>query len=61
MDVRLTALCVGRALPPEIFYGTHFCYRLNIPQGLVRLEGLGKLGGGGNSHGNELATFQSVA
>jgi hypothetical protein len=24
-------------------YGTHFCYRLSKPQGLVRQEGLGKL------------------
>jgi hypothetical protein len=23
--------------------GTHFCYRMNKPQGLVRPEGLGKL------------------
>jgi hypothetical protein len=24
-------------------FGTHFCYRLSEPQGLVRSEGLGKL------------------
>jgi hypothetical protein len=45
--VRLSALCTGRALySPEtlfLFFCTHFCQRLTKPQGLVRLEGLGKL------------------
>jgi hypothetical protein len=43
MAVRLSA---GRALRPRNFYfcfGTHFCQRLNKPQGLVRPERLGKL------------------
>jgi hypothetical protein len=42
-----TALRAGRALRPQnIFFsvsGTHYCYRLSTPQGLVQLEGLGKL------------------
>jgi hypothetical protein len=42
MAVRLSALSDGRVLPPERFSGTHFCYRLSKPQGLVRLERLGK-------------------
>jgi hypothetical protein len=32
MVVRLSALRTGRALPPEISSGTHFCYRLSKPQ-----------------------------
>jgi hypothetical protein len=32
-----------RTLPPDTFSGTHFCYSLSKPQGLVRLEGLGTL------------------
>jgi hypothetical protein len=49
MVVSLSALHTGRAQPPppQNHYfsasGTHFCYRLSIPQGLVRLEGLDKL------------------
>jgi hypothetical protein len=43
MAVRLSALRAGSALLPERSSGTHFCKRLNKPQGLVRLEGLGKL------------------
>jgi hypothetical protein len=47
MAVRLSALRTGRALLPRniIFSasGTHFCYSLSEPQGLVRPEGLGKL------------------
>jgi hypothetical protein len=35
------------ALSPQKYYfsasGTHFCYRLSEPQGLVRPEGLDKL------------------
>jgi hypothetical protein len=41
MALRLSALC-----SPEIFLsvsGTHFSYRLSNLQGLVRLQGLGKL------------------
>jgi hypothetical protein len=30
--------------------GTHFCYRLSKPQGLVRLEGLGELKKINSSH-----------
>jgi hypothetical protein len=33
MAVRLSALHVGCALPPERFSGTHFCWRLSQPQG----------------------------
>jgi hypothetical protein len=47
MAVRLSVLRAGRCFTPlkHYFYasGTHFCYRLSKPQGLVRLEGLGKL------------------
>jgi hypothetical protein len=44
MAVSLSALLGGRALSPEIYSGTHFCYMLNKPQGLMWLEGLGKFG-----------------
>jgi hypothetical protein len=40
--------------------GTHFCYRLSEPQGLVRLEGLGQLKNPLTS-GIEPATFRLVA
>jgi hypothetical protein len=40
--------------------GTHFCWRLSEPQGLVRLEGLGKLKKFASS-GLEPATFELVA
>jgi hypothetical protein len=47
MEVRLSALRTGRALLTQKHYfsafGTHFCYRLIKPQGLVWPEGLGKL------------------
>jgi hypothetical protein len=43
MAVRLLALRAGRSLHTEISSGTHFCWRLSKPQGLVRPEGLGKL------------------
>jgi hypothetical protein len=43
MAVRLSALRAGRALPAEISYGTHFCWRMSKPRAMVRLEGLGKL------------------
>jgi hypothetical protein len=33
MAVRLSALRVGRHLPPRKFPGTHFCYSLSRPQG----------------------------
>jgi hypothetical protein len=39
--------------------GTHFCYRLSEPHGLVRQEGLGKLKK--FTSGFELATFRLVA
>jgi hypothetical protein len=47
MAVRLSALSTGRTLLPRNIIicsisGTHFCYRLSKPQGLVRPEGLGK-------------------
>jgi hypothetical protein len=35
-----------RSTPQKYYFsasGTNFCYRLSKPQGLVRLEGLGKL------------------
>jgi hypothetical protein len=47
MAARLSALRTGRCFTPKKHYfyasGTHFCWRLSKPQGLVRLEGLGKL------------------
>jgi hypothetical protein len=47
MAVRLSALRTGRCFTPQKHYfyasGTHFCYRLSKPQGLVRPEGLGEL------------------
>jgi hypothetical protein len=43
MAVRLSALRPGRALPSDIYFDTNFCPRVSKPQGLVRLEGLGKL------------------
>jgi hypothetical protein len=52
MAIRLSTLRVRRALLREGFSDTHFCYRLSKPQGLVRLEVLGKL-----KKFNDLATF----
>jgi hypothetical protein len=43
MAVRLSALLVSHALPPERSTGAHFCYRLSKLQGKVWLEGLGEL------------------
>jgi hypothetical protein len=47
MAVRLSALRARRALLHRNFFfsvsGTHFCKGLSQPQGLVLLEGLGKL------------------
>jgi hypothetical protein len=47
MVVRLSALCGGCHFSPQMDYfsafGTHFRYRLSKPQGLVGLEGSGKL------------------
>jgi hypothetical protein len=52
LDSRLTdggkAVSLTRRLPfnvPEIFQGsgTHFCWRLSKPHGLMRSRGLGKL------------------
>jgi hypothetical protein len=46
MAVRLWASRVGRLYSLETFFsasGTHFCYRLGKPQGLVRPEELGKM------------------
>jgi hypothetical protein len=47
MAVMLSALLTGRALLPRkmIFSvsGTHFCWRLKEPQGLVRPEWVGEL------------------
>jgi hypothetical protein len=47
MAVGLSALRTGRCftLQKHYFYasGTHSCYRLSKPQGLVRPEGLGNL------------------
>jgi hypothetical protein len=43
----LSTLSADRHITPQKHYfyasGTHFCYRLSKPQGLVRPEGLGKL------------------
>jgi hypothetical protein len=57
--VRLSALRANRSLlPRNIFYvsGTHFCQRLSRPQGLVRLEGLGKL----NKFNDQILTIYSL-
>jgi hypothetical protein len=46
MVVMLSVLRTDRALLPRNYFsasGTHFCWRLSKPQGLVRLDGLGKL------------------
>jgi hypothetical protein len=47
MALRLSALRIRRTLLPTKHYyfyvcGTHFCWRLSKPQGLVRAEGLDK-------------------
>jgi hypothetical protein len=42
MAVKLSALCTSHTLLPERSSDTHFCERLNKPQGLERPEGLGK-------------------
>jgi hypothetical protein len=71
LDNRLTdgGKVVSPTHPPHFtpqkhhyFYvsGTHFCYRLNEPLGLVRQEGLGKLKNV-TSSGLEPATFRLVA
>jgi hypothetical protein len=64
MAVRLSALRTGHTLPPRNIYfsasGTHFCYRLHEPQGLVQLEGLGILKKF-TSSGLEPTTFQLIA
>jgi hypothetical protein len=45
MVVRLSALSAGCTVLPRNFFssGTHLCWRLSKPQGLVQLEGIGKL------------------
>jgi hypothetical protein len=43
MPMMLSALRAGHTLTPEIYSDTHFCYKLNEPQAMVRLEGLGTL------------------
>jgi hypothetical protein len=46
MVVMLAASCTGHALLPRNIFsasGTHFCWRMHKPQGLVQLEGLGKV------------------
>jgi hypothetical protein len=65
MAVRLLVLRTGRtSLPQKHYYfyvsGTHFCQRLSKPQGLMRLEGLGKFKKI-TSSGIEPTTFQLVA
>jgi hypothetical protein len=65
MAVKLSALRTRRTLPPRniiIFNvsGTHFCWRLSKPQGLVRPEGLGKFKKF-TSSGIEPVTFRLVA
>jgi hypothetical protein len=61
--VNLSALRTGRALFHKHFSasGIHFCYRLSKPQGLVGLEGLGKLKKSFTSAGLEPATLRFVA
>jgi hypothetical protein len=41
-DGQIVSLTRRRALLPERSSGTHCCYRLSKPKGLVRLEGLGE-------------------
>jgi hypothetical protein len=43
MAVNLSSLHAGRALPLRNIFDTYFCYRQSKPQGVMRLEGLGKL------------------
>jgi hypothetical protein len=52
-----------RSTPHEHYFspsGTHFCWRLSKLQGLVRLEGLGKLGGGGGRKKNKSFTSSGL-
>jgi hypothetical protein len=71
LDNRLTdgGKVVSPTHPPHFtpqknhyFYvsGTHFCYRLSKPKGLVRPEGLGKLKKKITSSGIEPADFQFI-
>jgi hypothetical protein len=60
MAVRLPALRAGRPLLPKEIPGTHFCQRLSRTQGIVQLEGLGKLKKSTLS-GLDPATFRLVA
>jgi hypothetical protein len=62
MAVKLSALCTGRSTPQKLYFsasGTYYCWWLSEPQGLVRLEGLGKLKNSFTSSGLEPATFRS--
>jgi hypothetical protein len=58
MVVKLLALSTGSVLLPGEISGTHFCSRPSKPQGLVWLEGLGKLKE--KSSDVEPATFRLV-
>jgi hypothetical protein len=56
MVVRLSALRTGRALLSRnnfSAYDADFCYTLSKSQGLVRMEGFGKLGKTINIFGNQ--------
>jgi hypothetical protein len=54
----------SRSTPQKHYFsasGTHFCFRLSKPQGLVRLEGIGKLKNPMILSRFEPATFRLVA
>jgi hypothetical protein len=60
MAVRLSAIRVGRHLPPRKIPGTHFFGGLVDPRAIVLLEGLGKLKES-TYLGLDPATFRLVA
>jgi hypothetical protein len=61
MALKLSALPVGRCLPPRKIPGTHFCQKLSRPRIIVRLDGLDQLKNPMTSTGIEPATFRLLA
>jgi hypothetical protein len=63
MAVRLSALHTGRVLLSRNIStsGTHFCYWMSKPQGLVRPEGLVNLKNSFTSLGLKTETFRLLA
>jgi hypothetical protein len=56
----VVSLRAGRTLLPTNTPGTHFCKRLSKPQGLVRLEGLGKFKEKFNDVSKNRSSFRNV-